>query len=310
MIDTDNTVAGEVIRDLLGAYPLSATVYPEVGYCGSWSLNTSGSKRCAFHFVARGLCWLHLQHGPPMRLDTGDLVMFPRDASHLLSGRATPLAMTSTVETARDVSITCGFFEFADSRSNPILDSLPDIVVVHARAEVDTRRIADLTAVLAAEARAAPCDRMVLDKLAEVLFAMVLRAHLESGDEKRGFIAALADRRLGRALAAIHAEPERDWRIDTLAQLAHMSRTAFARGFPEHVGMPPMQYVAALRMRRAAMLLRDPRNSVGAIAARLGYRSEAAFRRAFKRLEGSGPGALRRSSAAKGGHALLTPRGR
>ncbi len=300
LIDTENTVAGEVIRDLLGAYPLSATVYPEVSYCGSWSLNTSGSKRCAFHFVARGVCWLHLGHGLPTRLDTGDLVMFPRDASHLLSGSETPLAVTSAMEGAREVSITCGSFEFAGSRSNPILDSLPDILVVHAREEADARRIADLTAVLAAEAQAASGDRIVLDKLAEVLFAMVLRAHLESGEQKRGFLAALTDRRVGRALAAIHAEPERDWHIDTLAQLARMSRTAFVAGFSERVGVPPMQYVAAWRMRRAAMLLKDPRNSVGAVAARLGYRSEAAFRRAFKRLEGSGPGALRRTSAAKG----------
>jgi AraC family transcriptional activator of mtrCDE len=296
----------EVIRDLLAAYRLSAGVYPEVSYCGSSSLSTSGSHRCAFHFVVRGACWLHLHEGTPTRLESGDLVLLPRDASHLLSGSPTPGA-TSPLRTteASDVSITCGYFEFCDTRSNPILEALPDIFIVRPRDEAEHAQIGGLIALLAAEARD-PETRsgIVLDKLAEVLFAMVLRVHMESSAEKRGFLAALTDTRVGRALAAMHRNADHRWHMETLAVLAGMSRTAFAASFSELVGVPPMHYVTTLRMRRAAALLRDPRNSVGAVAARLGYRSEAAFRRAFKRLEGSGPGALRRTE--RRGAALLT----
>jgi AraC-like DNA-binding protein len=286
----------DVIRDLLGAYRLSAQVYPEVRYCGSWSLSTSGSRKCAFHLVVRGTCWLHLSDGAPTRLDAGDLVMVPRDASHLLCGSATPVVAPSSAEEGPEVSITCGYLEFGDTRANPILEALPEIVIVRPRDESERERVAGLTALLRMEARGTqPSAGIVLDKLAELLFAMVLRAHMESPGEKRGFLAALTDARVGRALAAIHRHPDNRWHMDALAALAGMSRTAFAVGFGELVGTPPMHYVAALRMHRAADLLKDPRNSVAAVAARLGYRSEAAFRRAFKRLKGFGPGALRRA---------------
>lgn len=287
-MDVAYPIEADIIRDLLSAYPLSAKVYPEVQYCGSWSLSTLGSRRCAFHLVARGTCWLHLQQGAPTRLEAGDLVMFPRDASHFLCGSPQPVAAPFN---GSDVSITCGYFEFGDARANPILEALPDVLIVRAREEEDRRRIEGLVQLLSIETD----DGMVLDKLAEVLCAMVLRAHLDSDDEKRGFLAALADARVGRALAAIHKEANRDWRLGTLAAVAGMSRTALAERFSQLVGVPPMHYVAAVRMRRAAALLKDPRNSVGAVAARLGYRSEAAFRRAFKRLEGCGPGARRRA---------------
>ncbi|OGA61727.1 MAG: hypothetical protein A3G81_07845 [Betaproteobacteria bacterium RIFCSPLOWO2_12_FULL_65_14] len=289
----------DVIRDLLSAHRISAQVYPEVRYCGSWSLSTSGSRRCAFHLVVRGACWLHLQDGAPTRLHAGDLVMVPRDASHLLCGSERPIAAPSSAEDGSDVGITCGYLEFGDTRANPILEALPDVLIVRPRDESERERVASLIGLLRMEAGAPQTgDGIVLDKLAELLLAMVLRAHMDSSSEKRGFLAALADARVGRALAAIHRHPDNRWHMDTLAALAGMSRTAFAASFSELVGVPPMHYVAGLRMRLAAALLKDPRNSVGKVAAHFGYRSEAAFRRAFKRVEGYGPGVLRRAGDA------------
>jgi AraC-like DNA-binding protein len=100
--------------------------------------------------------------------------------------------------------------------------------------------------------------------------------------------------RLARALAAIHREPDRSWQVDSLAAEAGMSRSAFSLLFTELVGQPPMHYVGEWRVRRAEALLHDRRNSVYAIAAQFGYRTEAAFRRAFKRFTGRGPGEVRR----------------
>jgi len=278
--------AADLIRDLLSAYRLSATVYPEVNRCGTWNLGASGARKCAFHLVARGACWMQLRCQPPVLLEAGDLALLPRNAWHSLGG--SPDA----------ASITCGNFEFNDARGNPILEALPDVVIVRAREPAERKRIADLGALLGAEAATRrPGDSVVLEKLVELLLALALRGHLESPEEKRGFLATLADPRVGRALAAIHREPERNWRIGTLAALAGMSRSSFAGAFSVGVGLPPMQYLAEWRMRRAAALLKDRRNSIGAIAARLGYRSEAAFRRAFKRVEGIAPGALRAAAA-------------
>lgn len=285
----------DVIRDLLGACRLSATVYPQVNACGSWNLGDAGARKCIFHLVARGPCWMHVRRQPPLRLEAGDLVLLPRNAWHSLGanpGSASPV-LQSPEESG--VSITCGYFEFGEAHCNSILEALPDLVIVRAREEADMKRIVDLIDLLGTEAGTSRSgDSVVLDKLAELLFVLAVRGHLESSEEKRGLLAMLADPRVGRALRAIHREPGRSWHVDTLAALAGMSRTAFAGAFSERVGVPPMQYLAQWRMRRAVVLLGDRRNSVGAVASRLGYRSEAAFRRAFKRLQGFGPGALRR----------------
>lgn len=226
-----------------------------------------------------------------MGLEAGDIAIFPRDAWHNLSGSPAPGA---TVLAESDVDITCGYFEFAEAGRNPVLDALPDVFVVRGS---ESAPMADIIRLLSSEAQARQAgSAVVLDKLAEALFAMVLRAHLQSVEQKKGFLAALADPRIGRALSALHREPDRDWRIDTLAGEAGMSRTSFSVRFAELLDMPPMQYLTEWRMRSAASLLRNPRNSVGAVAARFGYRSEAAFRRAFKRLQGFAPGALRREA--------------
>jgi AraC family transcriptional regulator, activator of mtrCDE len=278
----ESPFGAEVIRDVLSAHPLHVTVFPQRSSCGTWSLSTSRSRKCAFHLVTRGECRLQLKDGRHERLGAGDVAMFPREAWHEVAGSVS------------DARLVCGSFDFYDPRGNPILEALPDVVILRARDEDDARRMSDFGGLLEMEAGAANGE-FVRDKLGEVLFAMAVRAHLESPEDKHGLLAALADPRLGRALAAIHREPHRPWNLKALAGLAGMSRTALIQAFSKLLGTAPMQYVAAWRMRSAAVLLKDSRNSVANVAARLGYRSEAAFRRAFKRLEGSGPGALRRA---------------
>jgi len=283
---------GGVIRELLNACRLSVTVYPQMSACGSRNLGASAAQRCIFHLVGRGSCWMQVPRRPPVRLETGDLVLLPRNAWHDLG--ASPSAASPALQSPEEagVSITCGYFEFGETRANPILEALPDLLIVRAREQPHMKRIADLFGMEAGNRQAG--DPVVLDKLAELLFVLAVRAHLESSEAKRGLLAVLADPRVGRALGAIHREPGRNWHIDALAALAGMSRSAFLAAFSKRVGVPPMQYLAEWRMRRAAALLGDRRNSVGSVASRLGYRSEAAFRRAFRRLQGVGPGALRR----------------
>ncbi len=285
----------DVIRDLLGACRLSATVYPQVGTCGSSNLGDAGARKCIFHLIARGPCWMHVRREPPLRLEAGDLVLLPRNAWHSLDASPSNASPVFPPPQETGVSITCGYFELDGTRGDSILEALPDLLIVRASEQAEKKRIADLIALLGTEASTRrPGDSVVLDRLAELLFVLALRGHLESSQEKRGFLAMLADPRFARALRAIHREPGKNWHVDTLAALACMSRTAFAAAFSEQAGVPPMQYLARWRMRRAAVLLGDRRNSVGAVASQLGYRSEAAFRRAFKRLQGFGPGALRR----------------
>ena len=131
------------------------------------------------------------------------------------------------------------------------------------------------------------------NKLADSLFTMAVCEYVRRAEHPRGLLAALTDARLSRALAAVHERPGEDWTIQSMAQRANMSRTAFAELFTATVGLPPIQYLAHWRATEARRLLKDRRFSVARIAEMLGYRSEAAFRRFFKRVEGVGPGKVR-----------------
>jgi AraC-like DNA-binding protein len=138
----------------------------------------------------------------------------------------------------------------------------------------------------------------VLDRLAEVMFVLVLRQHMQQGHEVKGFLAALRDAKIARALAALHREPGAPWQVEALAREAGMSRTVFAERFSHLLGQTPIQYLTAWRMQLAEDLLRDNRSSVAQVAERLGYQTEAAFRRAFKRVRLVSPGLVRRKEYA------------
>jgi AraC-like DNA-binding protein len=193
-----------------------------------------------------------------------------------------------------DTTMLCGDLRFPPGIRHPVLDALPDCLLVR-RAESEARFV-QLAELLVLESRQlALGNQVVLDKLADALFVMAVRHHLNGSARQRGLLAALLDPRLAPALEALHTRPGGDWTLVKLAEVACQSRTAFAERFSEVMGTSPHQYLTELRMAEALRLLRDPRLSVTAIAGQLGYRSEAAFRRSFKKAHGRGPGAMRRA---------------
>ena len=143
-----------------------------------------------------------------------------------------------------------------------------------------------------------PGGEAVITRLADILVVQAIRSWLETDPAAQtGWLGALQDRQIGRAIALIHRDPARPWTVASLARELAMSRSAFAARFTELVGEPAMQYVTRWRMQLALASLRDEGATVGELASRLGYRSEAAFARAFKRVVGVPPGAVRRRSA-------------
>lgn len=278
---------------VLGAHQLRAYISDNPHYCGSFTEPERGCAHGMFHLIDEGSCVVDFARGSgSIDLNSGDLVMFPHGSAHTLrsppDGNAGPAANRFT-------SILCGEFEFATGRRNPILDALPDWIVV--REEESHQQFRHLARLMAHEARQESFGRqLVLDKLADALFVMALRHHIASATERRGLIAALIDPRMARVLEAMHAEPGRQWTVAMLAELAHQSRTAFAQHFNEVLGVSPYQYLTEWRMAEALRLLADPKSSAATIAEKLGYQTEAAFRRAFKKIHGYGPGRARRAA--------------
>ena len=288
-------VSGEsVFSAVLRTNQLRARIVTNSSYCDNWTEPEPASDHGMFHLIDSGVCWVRSDVlDAPVRLAAGDLVVFPQGSAHMLA--ATPDGRSAPE--ARFTSMLCGEFEFATGKRNAIVDALPACFVV--REQDSGMQFRQLAQLMLHEARSNSFgSRAILDKMADTLFVMAVRHHIEHAAERRGLLAALCDPRLVRALEAIHTQPGREWTVASLADAAHMSRTAFANHFASVLGAGPIEYLTQWRMSEARRLLSDPRTSVAAVAADLGYRTEAAFRRAFKRVTGVGPGVVRRERHA------------
>lgn len=286
-----------LLDGILAAYQLRARITDNMRYCGRWR---DGDPQAPpgtawFHLLDQGACWMKVDGiEAPIRLDAGDFVVLARGTAHTL----TPVEdADGNVRPDSFTTMLCGEFNFESTSGNPVMDALPDVMHVRG-AETGGpsggayRQLAELL-VREADHRGFG-TQAVTDKLADALFVMALRQHLSASTSRRGLFAALADPRLKRALDAMHRQPGKDWTVASLAEVALLSRTSFAERFAEVLEETPYQYLTRWRMAQALKLLRDPRLSVAHIAERLGYQTEAAFRRGFKRVHGYGPGSVRR----------------
>lgn len=284
-----------VLETVLGAYRMRVEITADVRYCGTWYDQEPATRYGQFHLLTEGECWVSgAALEAPLQLHRGDLIVFPSGVRHLLS--SSPDAhLPDDVERA-DTAMLCGELEFITGTSNPIFSALPACFVV--RADDSSAGFRQLAGMLIETSRDRRWGRqLVQNKLADSLFTMAVCEYVRRAEHPRGLLAALTDARLSRALAAVHERPGEDWTIQAMAQQANMSRTAFAELFTATVGLPPIQYLAHWRATEARRLLKNRRFSVAAIAEMLGYRSEAAFRRFFKRVEGVGPGRVRSGEA-------------
>lgn len=282
------------------SYVLRAGIEGHPSLCGRWQFGTAGKQRATFHIVGSTPCWLHLRgQQAPIALYPGDLMVFPHDAWHLISSHGELRGESNQLNTEGDgplASFICGYFEFLAGQRNPILEALPELILIR---ETDAHpNLRAIGSMLLNEAQQAELGtRTVLDKLADTLFVMVLRHYMAQqracSAPAGGLLAALGDARLRRALAAIHEKPSEPWTLEALAQRASMSRAAFAQRFTEQVGTSAMDYLRRWRMTQAELLLGNPRLSVASVAEQLGYSNEVAFRKAFKRVHGQGPGSVR-----------------
>lgn len=178
-----------------------------------------------------------------------------------------------------------------------LIAELPDVIRVDAWEDGEAGAFGAVLRLLAREAEAIePGGEAVMTRLADVLVIQVLRRWLRSADAATGWLAALRDPQIGRAIGRMHAHPDEDWNLVKLACVANMSRSAFAERFTTLVGEPPMRYLAGWRLEQARSQLTRTDDPIPAISSRVGYTSEAAFSRAFKRHHGVTPGSVRRSA--------------
>lgn len=290
----------DALSDILRRMRLKAEIYARPDYCGTWAVDTSGHRKVAFHLIERGSGWLHTVDGEaPRQMVSGDLVLFPHDAPHAISNSESlpdnsilnndpPNVLSGPV-----TSLLCGFFEFESKASWPLLDGLPEMVLLDLRKSSAVHGTHSLLQLIVSELeRSEPGADAVVNELAYVLFIHVLRSQMEAG-LTRGLLCALADSKIGPVLNLMHADFAADWSVEKLASRVAMSRSAFAKRFRELIGLTPMRYLSEWRMHEARDLLQRSELSIAEIAFRTGYQSEAAFRKAFKSIVGETPGRVR-----------------
>ncbi len=292
------TPESDLLSDVLRSLRLRGRIFRQGSYCGEWALDATGATGTIFHLIGRGQAWLHRRgEREPLEVRGGDLVMFPRADWHQLTGtpKRQPGLRAGGKGDGPFTTVLCAQVDFEAGGDNPVLEALPPVIVVRGEDRGTSAELHALARLMLMEYEAGACGRQgVLDRLAEAMFVLVLRHHMANAPELRGFLAALRDEGVARAVAALHRHPGEDWRVERLARHAGMSRTTFAERFAELLGRTPMQYVAAWRMHLAAEMLKGGRQSVAQVADQLGYQTDTAFRRAFKRVRGVGAGEARR----------------
>jgi AraC-like DNA-binding protein len=268
-----------------------------------------------FHVPTAGRVWLETGDAAPRYLAAGDLALVPHGEGHVLRsepGAPAPGILDLEREAVSDryeilrhgaggapAMLICGAVRFEHPAARSLVALLPELIHVEAAGAADLEWMAGTLRLMAAEARRLrPGGEAVITRLGDILVIQAIRSWIETDPEARtGWLGALQDRQIGRALMLVHRDPARDWTVAALAHEVAMSRSAFAARFTELVGEPAMAYVARWRMHLALSSLQGEGATVAELADRLGYQSEAAFSRAFKRIVGIPPGAARRAGA-------------
>ena len=318
----------DALSDVLRVVRLNGAVYLDGEFAAPWCvINRPDPQLCAaylpgvervisFHFITAGTCWARLPDDPAsaLKLDAGELVVVPLGEAHIV-GSATNLkpvsgaaVLASQIQTVRGqvmklthggggpvTRMVCGFLGGENVLGNPLLGALPRIFKVDMKGSQAAWLQSSLQFAAEEAAQMRSGSTTVLGKLSELLFVEAIRRYIDTlPAEQSGWLAGLRDRFVGRALAQLHAQPARAWTVDALAGEVGLSRSALAQRFTDLVGVPPMQYLARWRLQIAAQQLRTSDHPLAAVAVDVGYDSEAAFNRAFKREFGMPPATWRK----------------
>jgi AraC-like DNA-binding protein len=319
-------MAADALSDVLKTVRLTGATYFDVAAQEPWSVHSpardlilpkilpGADRLIAYHVVTAGRCFASLVDGEAIALQAGEVVMFTNADPHVMSSSAGMPASPPSADMidiaeaghlpfhinlvnggAVSAKLVCGYLACDSRPFNPLLEALPPMLKAGDPRANDTGWLGQFIHVAVAEvADKRAGSESVLTKLSELMFIEVVRRYIESlPQQDSGWLAGLRDPIVGKALGLMHARPSFSWTIDGLARQCAASRTVLAERFTQFVGMPPIHYLAKWRMQVASEMLNRGNAGMAMIAAEIGYESEAAFSRAFKKMMGVPPSAWR-----------------
>ncbi len=319
-------MAEDALSDVLKTVRLTGAAYFDVVAQEPWSVHSpardlilprvlpGADHLIAYHVVTSGRCYASLVGGEAITLEAGEVVVFTNADPHVMSSHVGMRAEPPTADFfeiadagrlpfhvnlegggSGSARLVCGYLACDARPFNPLLEALPPMLKAGDPRRNDAGWLGQFIRFAVAEvADKRAGSESVLTKLSELMFIDVLRSYIETlPAQNTGWLAGLRDPAVSKALALIHARPSFSWTIEGLARQCGASRSVFAERFGQLIGVPPMHYLARWRMQVAAEMLNRGNLNMAVIAAEIGYESEAAFSRSFKRMMGVTPSAWR-----------------
>jgi AraC-like DNA-binding protein len=316
-LNTDD--GSDPLGEVLASVRFQTTIFCRSDLTAPWGFSVAGRDIATFHFVQRGECWLEVDEAATkLRLRAGDVVILPHGHPHVV--RDSPRSSVSRLDdllkshevgdqgtlrfggSGPACTLICGGFTFDNRDTLPFLSALPPVLHMREGGRAGSwLRVAQEIITSEIEANRVGAN-MILSRVSDLIFIEAVRSYFsDTSGGPRGWFAALKDRHVGAAISLIHREPRRAWTVGSLASAVGMSRSAFARRFSVLLGESPIRYLARHRIARAVRLLQSKQLTVGQIADEVGYESDVAFSRAFRRHVGLSPIDFRRADGARKG---------
>jgi len=304
----------DALTDILNTLKMHGGVSYRCEFSAPWGMRIGQTPDAEFHIIVRGHCWLKMvDEAEPIHLQSGDLLVFPHGHGHtLLDSPTSQILPAAEIVGRKEIQnygpvkygnggtpsiLLCGYFKFDTHVQHPLLESLPSYIHIRGTDAMEFSLLQSTINFISFETKEQrPGHEVVIKRLVEVLFIQILRAYIAQSKMPAGILSAIADPKIGVVLNAMHHRLGQHWTLDSLAKQAGMSRSSFAMRFHALMGHTPIHYLTFCRMSRAKELLNSTHSSLSVISESVGYQSEAAFSKAFKKTLGIAPGSFRRKS--------------
>jgi len=298
----------DALSDVLDSLKLKGVVYQKIRFTAPWGVAIAQDQYSQFWRLLKGTCYVSIPGEEIIKMDEGDFILVPHGAAHRILGHPDNASVPSAQYVKalqngqplfqgndEETLLIGGHFEFTSPVLHPFIQSLPKVIKINSHQNEIRLWLEQSAAFMNEELSTGRAgSSVILGRLAEVIFILIIRAYIEEAEVGQGFLRAIKDPKISTSLNYMHAAPEKEWTLEQLAAAAGMSRSLYCREFKRLLGETPLVYLTNWRILKSQEFLLENKENISEIAEKVGYQSEAAFNRLFKSKVGETPASYRR----------------